>query len=60
MVGDDTTVTVVGIKGNQVRLGFNAPKTIPIDREEVRERSQREPRSERKRSYDPIGARAPK
>ena len=38
MIGDDVTVTVLGIKGNQVRMGFTAPKSVCVDREEVYER----------------------
>jgi len=37
-VGEDITVVVLGIKGNQVRIGINAPKELSVDREEVRER----------------------
>jgi len=43
-VGEDITVTVLGIKGTQVRIGIQAPKDMSVDREEVRERKQHEPR----------------
>jgi carbon storage regulator len=38
MIGDDVTVTVLAIKGNQVRLGFAAPQDVAVHREEVYER----------------------
>lgn len=42
MIGDNVTVTVLGVKGNQVRLGVNAPKDVAVHREEIYERIKRE------------------
>ena len=65
MIGDDVTITVLGVKGNQVRVGINAPKHVAVHREEIYERIKREqhpkkswPRSPRPRSTRPACRRA--
>ncbi len=42
VIGQDVTVTVLGVKGNQVRLGVNAPREVAVHREEIYERIHKE------------------
>jgi carbon storage regulator len=46
MIGNDVTVTILGVKGNQVRVGINAPKSVAVHREEIYERIKREQQGE--------------
>lgn len=46
MIGNEVTLTVLGVKGNQVRIGINAPKNVAVHREEIYEKIKRELRGD--------------
>lgn len=55
MIGDDISVTILGVKGNQVRIGVHAPGDVSIHREEIYQRIQDEESSLRRNGVGSIG-----
>ena len=53
MIGDDVKITIIDVRGDKVRLGFEAPKTIPIHRQEIYDAIQRE--KQKKNATKPDG-----
>lgn len=53
MIGNEVTMTILGVKGNQVRVGINAPKSVAVHREEIYERIKREQATELKEKHEP-------
>lgn len=53
MIGNEVTITVLGVKGNQVRVGITAPKSIPVHREEIYLRIKREVEGEANGNTEP-------
>lgn len=54
MIGDDVTVTVLSVKGNQVRLGINAPREVEVHREEIYHRIKQAKQNNENASFEDV------
>ena len=59
IIGEDVTVTVLGVKGNQIRIGIDAPRDVPVNREEVYQRIVKEQKGWNDKRWVRIPSRTP-
>ena len=59
IIGEDVTVTMLGVKGNQIRIGIDAPRDVPVNREEVYQRIVKEQKAWNDKRWVRIPSRTP-